>query len=112
MYAVADTGKSTLFDSIIKFDNESGETKVWSHHAQSPGEPIFVPNPDGVEGDGDEDDGVLLSVVLDGLTGKSYLLCLDARSLVELGRARVAGPVAFGFHGQYVPVRGLPTGDY
>ncbi|RAK86752.1 dioxygenase, partial [Aspergillus costaricaensis CBS 115574] len=112
MYAVADTGKSTLFDSIIKFDNESGETKVWSHHAQSPGEPIFVPNPDGVEGDGDEDDGVLLSVVLNGLTGKSYLLCLDARSLVELGRARVAGPVAFGFHGQYVPVRGLPTGDY
>ncbi|GKZ64695.1 hypothetical protein AnigIFM50267_005766 [Aspergillus niger] len=108
MYAVADTGKSTLFDSIIKFDNESGETKVWCHHAQSPGEPIFVANPDGVE----EDDGVLLSVVLDGMTGKSYLLCLDAKSLVELGRARVAGPVAFGFHGQHVPARGLPTGDY
>ncbi|OJJ71243.1 hypothetical protein ASPBRDRAFT_196758 [Aspergillus brasiliensis CBS 101740] len=110
MYAVADTGKSTLFDSIIKFDNESGEAKVWSHHAQSPGEPIFVPNPE----DGkDEDDGVLLSVVLDGMTGKSYLLCLDAKDLVELGRARVRGPVGFGFHGQHVPARkGLPTGDY
>ncbi|RAL05929.1 carotenoid oxygenase family protein [Aspergillus ibericus CBS 121593] len=107
-YSVADRGESTLFDSIMKLDNETQETLIWAHHAQSPGEPIFVANPDGLE----EDDGVLLSVVLDGLTGKSYLLCLDARDLAELGRARVNGPVAFGFHGQHVPVRGVPTGDY
>lgn len=28
-----------------------------------------------------------MSVVLDGAVGKSYLLCLDAKSMQELGRA-------------------------
>ncbi|OOF97925.1 hypothetical protein ASPCADRAFT_164015 [Aspergillus carbonarius ITEM 5010] len=107
-YSVADRGESTFFDSIMKLDNETHETLIWTHHAQSPGEPIFVANPDGKN----EDDGVLLSVVLNGKTGKSYLLCLDARNLVELGRASVNGPVGFGFHGQHVPMRGIPTGDY
>ncbi|OAX85540.1 hypothetical protein ACJ72_00078 [Emergomyces africanus] len=50
----------------------------------------------------DEDDGVLLSVVLDGLKGKSYLLVLDAKSMKEVGRAEVAGPIGFGFHGTHV----------
>ncbi|KAE8152637.1 carotenoid oxygenase [Aspergillus avenaceus] len=107
-YAITASGKSTFFDGILKFDSETKETLLWTHHAQSPGEPIFVPDPDG----SDEDDGVLLSVVLNGYTGKSYLLCVDARDLQELGRADVNGPVAFGFHGQHVPVRGVPTGDY
>jgi torulene dioxygenase len=47
----------------------------------------MIPNPEGTS----EDDGVLLSVVLDGMRGKSYLLCLDARNLSELGRANVDG---------------------
>ncbi|PWY86075.1 hypothetical protein BO70DRAFT_334078 [Aspergillus heteromorphus CBS 117.55] len=108
VYTVSDRGESTFFDGIMKFDTETQEALLWAHHAQSPGEPIFVADPDATS----EDDGVLLSVVLDGLTGKSYLLCLYARNLVELGRASVDGPVAFGFHGQHVPVRGTPTGDY
>ena len=66
-------------------------------HAQSPGEPIFLPDPQGK----DEDDGVLLSVVLDGTKGKSYLLCLDAKSFEEVGRAEMESVVAFGFHGTH-----------
>ncbi|OJD19576.1 hypothetical protein AJ78_00433 [Emergomyces pasteurianus Ep9510] len=50
----------------------------------------------------DEDDGVLLSVVLDGLQGKSYLLVLDAKNMKEVGRAEVAGPIGFGFHGTHL----------
>lgn len=46
-------------------------------HAQSPGEAIFLPDPEG-KGEG-EDEGILLSVVLDGVAGKSYLLVLDAK---------------------------------
>ncbi|KNG80519.1 putative dioxygenase [Aspergillus nomiae NRRL 13137] len=107
-YAITDRGESTFFDGIIKFDSQTKETLLWHHHAQSPGEPIFVPRPDGLE----EDDGVLLSVVLDGYSGKSYLLCLDAHTLKELGRAHVNGPVGFGFHGQHIPLNGVPTGDY
>ncbi|KAE8355624.1 carotenoid oxygenase [Aspergillus coremiiformis] len=107
-YAVTARGESTFIDGIIKFDSETKETQLWTHHAQSPGEPIFVPQPEGLA----EDDGILLSVVLDGYTGKSYLLCLDAHNLKELGRAQVNGPVGFGFHGQHIPSHGVPTGDY
>lgn len=108
VYATTFRGEATLADGIMKFDCESQESRLWSRHGHSTGEPIFVANPEGVS----EDDGVLLSVVLDGLSGNSYLLCLDARDLTELGRANVKGPVGFGFHGQHVPTMGMPTGDY
>lgn len=108
VYATTFRGEATLTDGIMKFDCETQESRLWAHHGHSPGEPIFVANPEGVS----EDDGVLLSVVLDGMAGNSYLLCLDARDLTELGRANVKGAVGFGFHGQHVPTRGMPTGDY
>ncbi|KAJ5773207.1 hypothetical protein N7457_008103 [Penicillium paradoxum] len=109
VYAVTFRGEATLTDGITKLDCDTQQVKLWACHGQSPGEPIFVSNPNGT----DEDDGVLLSVVLDGMRGKSYLLCLDARDLSELGRANVDGAIGFGFHGQHVPtVGGMPTGDY
>ena len=43
--------------------------------------------------------GTLLSVVLDGTKGKSYLLVLDAKSFTELGRAEMESVVSFRFHG-------------
>lgn len=108
VYAVTFRGEATLTDGIMKFDCDTQETSLWARHGHTPGEPIFVANPSGES----EDDGVLLSVVLDGLRGYSYLLCLDARNLTELGRAEVRGVVGFGFHGQHVPVVGMPTGDW
>jgi beta,beta-carotene 9',10'-dioxygenase len=58
---------------------------------------VFVPAPQADH----EDDGVLLSVVLDGRTGNSFLLVLDAASLQELARAEVPHQIPFGFHGQF-----------
>ncbi|KAJ0421625.1 carotenoid oxygenase [Aspergillus carlsbadensis] len=110
-YAIIDRGLSTFFDGIMKFDSTTEETLIWSVHAQSPGEPVFVPDPQAER----EDDGVLLSIVLDGLSGNSYLLVLDARTLSEVGRASAEGAVAFGFHGVHVPsweVGGVSTGDF
>ncbi|KAL2818799.1 carotenoid oxygenase [Aspergillus cavernicola] len=101
-YAITDRGYSTFVDGIMKFDSQTQTTNLWSAHAQSPGEPIFVPDPESEE----EDDGVLLTVVLDGLSGRSYLLVLDAKTLGEVGRACVEGVVAFGFHGQFVALSG------
>jgi torulene dioxygenase len=95
-------------DGLVKFDSDKQESWLWTRHGHTPGEPIFVANPNGTK----EDDGVLLSVVLDGQRGTSYLLCLDAQNLSELGRAHVDGVVGFGFHGQHIPTVGLPTGDY
>ncbi|KKY28681.1 putative carotenoid cleavage dioxygenase [Phaeomoniella chlamydospora] len=104
-YGVYDTGKSSFVDGILKFDFETLTTRKWSVFGQTAGEPIFVPNPEAAEDD-DEDNGVLLSVVLDGIGGKSYLLVLDAKNLEEIGRARMKGPVGFGFHGTHFPYVG------
>ncbi|KAL4899769.1 hypothetical protein BDW74DRAFT_107528 [Aspergillus multicolor] len=97
-YAVIDRGLSTFVDGLMKFDSLTSETKIWSKHAQSPSEAIVIADPEGTE----EDDGVLLSVVLDGKTGRSYLLALDAKDMKEVGRASVDGVVGFGFHGVHV----------
>ena len=99
IYGVTDRGSSSFFDGLGKFDTETQTTIHWQEKAQTAGEPIFVLNPEGKE----EDDGVLLSVVLDGYKEKSYLLCLDAKNLKEVGRAEVDGVVGFGFHGIHVP---------
>ena len=48
-----------------------------------------------------EDDGVLLSLALDGDAERSVLLCLDAASLTERARAPLPHRVPYGFHGQF-----------
>lgn len=97
IYGVSDRGNSTFLDGLLKFDSETQTTKAWMQHAHSPGEAIFLPDPEGKA----EDDGVLLSVVLDGKRGKSYLLVLDAKSFQEVGRAEMESVVPFGFHGNH-----------
>jgi carotenoid cleavage dioxygenase-like enzyme len=86
-------------DRITKADLDGGTTSEWSEPGTYPGEPVFVPTPGGQR----EDDGVLLSVVLDPVAGTSFLLVLDAKGLGEIARARVPHHIPFGFHGSYYP---------
>jgi beta,beta-carotene 9',10'-dioxygenase len=58
---------------------------------------VFVATPEAA----DEDDGVILSVVLDAKKAASFLLILDASSFRELARAEVPHHIPFGFHGNY-----------
>lgn len=96
VYSLAMSGRSTLTDSIIKTDTDTQQVLQWKNpQGHTPGEAIFVPRPGGAE----EDDGMLLSVVLDGISSKSYLLCLNARTMVEVGRAEMDFAVGLGFHG-------------
>jgi len=95
--SVREAGAPGFLDRIVKLDVESGATTVWHEDECHAGEPVFVREPD-AEG---EDAGVLLSVVLDGRTGTSFLLVLDARDLREVGRAHVPQHVPFGFHGSF-----------
>ncbi|KAI9572482.1 carotenoid oxygenase [Boletus coccyginus] len=97
IYGICDRGLSTFFDGLVKYDAKTHTPTYWSVQGHSPGEAIFVPNPKGTA----EDDGVLLSVVLDGFTEKSYLLVLDAKNMKEVGRASMGCVVSFGFHGIY-----------
>lgn len=104
MYGVMDAGEAAFFGGLVKYDMLTHEQKKWSHHGQSAGEPIFVPRKR--EAEVEEDDGVLLSVALDGPAGRSYLLVLDARTMLEVGRAEVDGALGFGLHGTHVSAFG------
>jgi beta,beta-carotene 9',10'-dioxygenase len=84
-------------DRIVKADVVERRSTAWFEESCFPGEPVFVAAPDAEA----EDEGVLLSIVLDGRKGNSFLLVLDARSLDELARAEVPHHIPFGFHGQF-----------
>jgi beta,beta-carotene 9',10'-dioxygenase len=97
VYGAGPRSPGAFLDQIVKVDVEGQETTVWHEPGAYPGEPVFVPAPDGAR----EDAGVLLSVVLDAAAGSSFLLVLDAGDLREVARARVPHHIPFGFHGQY-----------
>jgi carotenoid cleavage dioxygenase-like enzyme len=82
---------------LVKLDVTDGSSIVWEEPDAWAGEPVFVPRPGGTE----EDDGVVLSVVLDAEAGRSFLLILDAATFQEVGRAAAPHPIPFGFHGQF-----------
>ena len=84
-------------DGIIKLDMSAGPgaSTVWSLPEHTPSEPIFVPRP-GAEA---EDDGVLLSVVLDEQKARSAMVVLDAQSMTEVARAEMPEVFPIGFHG-------------
>ncbi len=96
MYA-AGAGNGGFLDQLVKVDVGDGSATVWREEGSYPGEPVFVKAPSGTE----EDDGVVLSVVLDPSAGRSYLLVLDADSFSERARAEVPHAIPFGFHGQF-----------
>ena len=99
------TPQSTLF----KLDVTTGEAVGFfsADDGQMPSEPIFVPHvASGRGAEGDEEDGVVLSVVVDGearAQAASYLIVLDARSFRELGRVHAPCVVNFGLHNYWFP---------
>jgi carotenoid cleavage dioxygenase-like enzyme len=90
-------GPSGWFEQIVKVDTSDGSAQSWSQPGCYPGEPVFVARPDAES----EDDGALLSVVLDGAAERSFLLVLDAADLGEVARAEVPHHIPFSFHGQF-----------
>ncbi len=90
-------GGEGFLTRIQKADVDAGSTIEWYESGSYPGEAVFVPSPSAAR----EDDGILLSLVLEPATETSFLLVLDARDLGEICRARVPHPIPFGFHGQF-----------
>lgn len=90
-------GSDEWMDRVVKLDVDTGETRRWQQDGCYPGEPVFVRRPDARA----EDDGVLLSLVLDAEARSSFLAVLDAATLTELARAEAPHAIPFGFHGQF-----------
>lgn len=86
-----------FLNRIVKLDVEDTNTHTWAEPGCYPGEPVFVPRPEREA----EDDGVLLSIVLDGEHERSFLLVLDAANLEEIARAEAPHAIPFGFHGAF-----------
>lgn len=86
-----------FYNQIVKVDIQGIANKNWYQPGCFPGEPVFVGRP----GRQAEDDGVILSVVLDEKSQTSFLLALDAGSFTEMGRAEIPHPVLFGYHGAF-----------
>lgn len=91
-----------FFDALIKIDPTSGASTQWHEPGTYPSEPIFVARPGATA----EDDGVVLSVVRDpenAAQRRFFLLVLDARSFVEIGRAAAPPEVDVppDFHGAF-----------
>lgn len=97
VYGVGLSGEPGFYDQLVKVDLDSRETRTWHDPGCYPGEGVFVGRP----GRDEEDDGVVLSVVLDSTAGTSFLLVLDAGTFTELARAELPHPVLFGYHGQF-----------
>lgn len=97
VYGLGVTEPGQFPDQIVKTDIADGASALWSEPNTYPGEPVFVRAP----GARREDEGVLLSVVLDAAAGTSFLLVLDATTLDELARAGMPHAMPFGIHGDY-----------
>ncbi len=84
-------------NQLVKIDCDSRSSLTWYREHCYPAEPCFVAAP----GAQAEDDGVILSIVLDADRGSSFLLLLDAKTFEEITRCYLPHVVPFGFHGQF-----------
>ncbi|MGI4765326.1 MAG: carotenoid oxygenase family protein, partial [Janthinobacterium lividum] len=85
-----------FYNQLLRFDLAKLRTLRWFEDGCYPGEPVFIAAPSS-----DAAAGVVVSVVLDGRRGSSFLLVLDAASFEEIARAEAPHVIPFGFHGSY-----------
>jgi carotenoid cleavage dioxygenase-like enzyme len=109
VYCAETRREGALPSHLAKVDTARapGYADRWTEPGCYPGEPVFVPAPapeteDGTTADAvREDDGAVLSLVLDVDADRSFLLVLDAASFRELARAELPHRLPFAFHGEF-----------
>lgn len=98
VYGVGNEVPENFIDNLVKLDLETGTALSWYEEGCYPGEPVFV----AAKERSNEDEGVIISVVLDTHKATSFLLILNASNFRELARADVPHHIPFGFHGNYL----------
>jgi torulene dioxygenase len=97
--SAADKDVHGFMMEVVKADlSEPSNVKRWAEKDTYVGEAIFVADPAGKN----EDDGVLCFVAYNSARGRSALVIVDARTMVEVGRAECATRVPAGFHGNFL----------
>lgn len=99
LYGASQLPTGDFFDRLVKFDLDNHQTETWHEPGCYPGEPIFVARPNSDE----EDDGVILSILLEPASARSSLLILDAHTFTELARTPTPHHIPFSFHGDFFP---------
>ncbi|KAF2167585.1 hypothetical protein M409DRAFT_66083 [Zasmidium cellare ATCC 36951] len=97
-YGVHVEKRGYFSDSIVKIDTQTQQSKTWTPRVDSlPSEPMFIARPNATS----EDDGVLLTVVLNSVERRSSLVVIDAKTMNDIGRAEMPLVMNYGFHGAY-----------
>jgi len=96
-YLYAASGPEGMAHELIKVDLQGHCHHSWHSKACYVTEPIFVAKPNAK----DEDDGIILSLILDVLGKKSSLLILDAKCMKELARISVPHHIPFTVHSKF-----------
>lgn len=90
----------SFFASIVKTDWKTGKVLEWNppNGETGPCEPIYVPKPGSTE----EDDGCVLTIVMERDGEHSILVCLDAKTMTEVARAHMPQTFSLAPHGTFV----------
>ncbi len=89
-----------FFNQIIKYDLKLNNITIWQENHCYVGEPVFVANPNSAA----EDDGVVMSIVLDTVKNYSFLLILQASTLSQIAKIPLSFYIPFGLHGHFYPL--------
>ncbi|KAL6416054.1 retinal pigment epithelial membrane family protein [Ilyonectria robusta] len=92
--------QAAFFGSIAKSDWLTGTYKRWQpeNGESCPCEPVFIQRPGATE----EDDGVVLTIVINREGTHSILVALDGKTFEEVARADMPQVYALGPHGSFV----------
>lgn len=100
-FAYATDAREPIFNNdlrpIYKINMDDGTIAKWEEEGCYPGEPIFVPRPNGEA----EDAGVVMTIVIDEKNNSSFLLILDASTFKEIGRAEAPIKIPPGLHARF-----------
>lgn len=109
---LSEQGYTLKFTGLIKYNNETGQTQQYDYGqgvygSDSPFAPVK-----GATRSGEEDDGYVLTMVIDSNNWKSETLVFDAKDITQGPIARVQMPhrVPAGFHGWWARGEDLYAG--
>jgi len=93
-------GENYATMAAVKHNVCTDQVTYWSSPETYIGEPYFIPAPNG-----DEDEGILVFMAIDGNTGKSTLKTLDGKTMQEVDGTSFSleGHIPFTAHGNFFP---------